>query len=442
MVYKSKLNIVLLVVWVIVSASPAQASDADFGVFDYDARTAHKLAEPEMLKSDNREICSEEGLHIVGQAYAEMFNLKHEDTCSDSLVVMERPEEPVGVCKFSGLDDMGVGFLDDGGESDEAVLVSLDLTSYRMNARAEKAVESNLRAYTGRIKKRFGIYLSRSARYTRMMRSILREEGIPEDMVYLALIESGFNTSAYSPARAAGPWQFMKHTGKRYGLKVNQWVDERRDPVKSTRAAGRYLRYLHDMFDSWSLAMAAYNAGEGRIRGALRRSNSHDYWSLMATRHIKPETKNYVPKFIAARLIAVSPEKYGFTDIDYHDDFVFDEVGIIKQMKLSDAASYAGTTVKVIKELNPELRRDSTPPVNSYRLRVPRGAKELFVANALRGGGKHSVAAKTYTVESGDSISSISEKTGVPGDIIISYNRIMDVTPLEAGRTLVLPLNN
>jgi membrane-bound lytic murein transglycosylase D len=426
----------------LVPVSSAWGGHAELGVFDYDARTAHKLVEPEILAPDHREICSEQGLYVVGQAYAEMFNLRQEETCSDSLVVLKRPEEPVGICKFSGLDDMGVGFLDEGGESDEAVLVSLDLTSYRMSPRAQRSVEKNLRAFAGRIKKRFGIYLSRSARYTRMMKSILREEGIPEDMVYLAMIESGFNTHAYSPARAAGPWQFMKPTGKRFGLKRNKWVDERRDPVKSTRAAGRYLRYLHNMFDSWSLAMAAYNAGEGRIRGALRKSKSSDYWALMGTRYIKPETKNYVPKFIAARLIAVAPEKYGFTDLDYHDDFVFDEVEIKKQMKLSDAAAYSGTTLRAIKELNPELRRDRTPPVKSYRLRVPRGAKDLFVSNAIIGAGNDSVASNTYAVESGDSIGSISEKTGVPGDLIISYNRLEEASPLETGQTLVLPIAN
>ena len=372
---------------------------------------------------------------MVGQAYAEMFNLRQEETCSDSLVVLERSEEPVGVCKFSGLDDMGVGFLDEGGESDEALLVSLDLTSYRMNPRAEKFVDQNLHLFTGRIKKRFGIYLSRSTRYTRMMKSILREEGIPEDMVYLSMIESGFNTHAYSPSRASGPWQFMKHTGKRYGLKVNEWVDERRDPVKSTRAAGRYLTYLHNLFDSWSLAMAAYNAGEGRIKGALRRSNSTDYWSLMGTRYIKPETKNYVPKFIAARLIAEAPEKYGFTDIDYHDDFVFDEVVLKKQMKLSDVAVYAGTTMKEIKELNPELRRDSTPPVQSYRLRVPRGAKELFVSNALRVAGNNSVVSNTFKDEGGDSIGGISEEPGVPQNPIISSNMVEDISPLDSEHT-------
>jgi len=423
----------------IALSSPAIAGHQEFGVFDYDARTAHKLSEPKIIEHDHREICSVQDLQIVGQAYAEMFNLRDHEVCSDSLVVLARRDEPEGVCKFSGLDDMGVGFLDEGGESDEAVLVSLDLTSYRMNSKAAKSVDYNLRAYTGRIKKRFGIYLSRSARYVRMMQRILREEGIPEDMVYLSLIESGFNTHAYSPARAAGPWQFMPHTAKRFKLKINKWVDERRDPVKATHAAGRYLRYLHNMFDSWSLAMAAYNAGEGRIRGALRKSRTTDYWALMGTRYIKPETKNYVPKFIAARLIAVAPEKYGFVDIDYRDDFVFDEVELRKQMSLSTAARCAGSTEKVLKELNPELRRDRTPPVRSYLLRVPRGSKELFVSNALRMAGKDSVAANTYTVESGDSIGSISEKTGVPGEIIISYNRLDDLSPLEAGQTLVIP---
>ena len=418
------------------------AGRVEFGVYEFNARAAHGFVKPEVMEPDFREICSVEDLHVVDQAYAEMFNLRLDDTCSDSLVVIARPEKPEGVCKFKGMADLGTGYLAYGVESDDTALVSLDLTSYRMNPRAEKTVKHNLKAYTGRMKKRFSIYLARSSRYIRLMQSILREEGVPEDMVYLALIESGFNPHAYSRSKASGPWQFMKHTGKRFGMRVDRWVDERRDPVKSTYAAAKYLTYLHDLFDSWSLAMAAYNAGEGRIRGALRKSGTSDYWSLIGTRYIKPETKNYVPKFIATRLIAVSPEKYGFVDIDYHEDFVFDEVELRRPMALSTAASYAGTTEKVIKELNPELRRDKTPPVSSYRLRVPRGTRELFVANAIERAGMGSVAVRIYTVESGDNIGSISEKTGVPDDIIISFNRMDRIPSLEAGQTLILPISN
>lgn len=419
-----------------VEAGPAYAA---IGEFSYDARMAYRMNRADIIRSGQREVCSVESLDVVGQAYAEMFKLRHHETCSDQLVVLERPEEPEGVCKSNMMEGLGTGYLEEG-ESDEAVLVSLDLTSYRMNPRAERAVRQNLRAFSGRIKKRFSIYLSRSSRYVRMMQSILREEGVPEDIVYLALIESGFNPRAYSRSRAAGPWQFMKPTAKRYRLKVNKWVDERRDPVKSTRAAARYLKYLHNLFDSWSLAMASYNAGEGRVGRALKSTGSKDFWSLMGTRKIKPETKNYVPKFIAARLIAVYPERYGFTDIDYQEDFVFDEVVLKKQMSLKMAAKCAGTTVKVIKELNPELRRDKTPPLGSYTLRVPRGTRGLFVSNALREAGKGSVAARLYRVESGESLGSISEKTGVPGETILSYNRLDDVSlGLEAGQTIIIP---
>lgn len=429
----------MLISTILLVAAPAHGASLELGVYGYDSRMVYELVRTEVMPADSREVCSTSQLQVVGQVYAEMFKLNSREVCSDSLVVVPRPEEPEGICKFTGLGDMGSDYLDDGGESDEAVLVALDLTSYRMNTKAERSVKYNLRSFTGSIKKRFSLYLSRSSRYVRMMKSILREEGLPEDIVYLALIESGFNPRAYSPSQAAGPWQFMKGTAKRYRLKVNYWVDERRDPVKSTRAAAKYLTYLHDMFDSWSLAMAAYNAGEGRIRRALRNTNSKDFWALMSTNKIKPETKNYVPKFIAARLIATYPEKYGFTDIKYQEDFSFDEVQLKRQMKISMAARCAGVGVKVIKELNPELLRDSTPPVASYRLRIPRGTREEFVNNALLLAGSGSVVVQRYTVEHGDSLDRISDKTGVSGKAILAFNRLVDDESLLTGQTLLLP---
>src|SRR5690606_13336536 len=149
-----------------------------------------------------------------------------------------------------------------------------------------------------------------------------REEGLPEDLIYLSMIESVFNPRAYSRARAVGPWQFIEGTGKRYGLRVNYWIDERKDIIKSTHAAAKYLKELYQIFGSWYLAAAAYNAGEGTVLNAIRRDRTRNFWQLARQeKNFRSETQNYVPKMIAAALLAKSPEKYGFADkeIAYED---------------------------------------------------------------------------------------------------------------------------
>src|SRR4030042_4244229 len=175
---------------------------------------------------------------------------------------------------------------------------------YSYNELAEEAVKRNITLFTERIREKFSLWLSRSGKYLELMQGILKEKDIPEEIVFIPLIESGFSPYAYSPARAAGYWQFIASTAKRYGLQINWWKDERRDPVKSTVAAANYLKDLYDMFGSWNLAMAAYNAGEGRILKALNKTKTDNYWSLLDTEYLKREPKDYVPKFMAASLIA------------------------------------------------------------------------------------------------------------------------------------------
>ena len=194
------------------------------------------------------------------------------------------------------------------------------------------------------------------------MKEILKEKNVPEEIVFLPLIESGFSPNAYSPARAAGYWQFIASTAKRYGLEINWWKDERRDPVKSTVAAANYLNDLYEMFGSWNLAMAAYNAGEGKILKALNKAKTDDYWSLLKTNQIKSETKDYVPKFIAASLIANSPQTFGFDNLEYHPRLNYDIVTVKSPVDLDVIADCSETSEEVIKELNPELRRWCTPP--------------------------------------------------------------------------------
>jgi len=268
--------------------------------------------------------------------------------------------------------------------------------------------------FTGKKRFFFARSLARSGRYLPMMVSILREEGLPEDLVYLSLIESGFSPQAYSKAKAVGPWQFIRGTGQRYGLKIDWWIDERRDPVKATRAAAAYLKDLHAQFGEWFLAAAAYNAGERRVEKALQRSSQNDFWSLSQKRYLKHETRNYVPKFIAATLIARAPEKYGFGDVTYDPPMEYDEVTIQGALKLETAARLAKTTVEAIKELNPALRRDHTPPnEDEFVLRVPVGKGEIFAqAYELLPESEKKVRVRivTHRVKKGETLVSIARR--------------------------------
>lgn len=340
-------------------------------------------------------------------------------------------------------------------------LEDLNLTSYEDNYRAFKSVENSIELFSERLKERFSIWLSRSGRYVSMMRGILREEGIPEAMVYLPLIESGFSTSALSPMRAAGPWQFIPGTAKRYGLTINKWVDERRDPVKSTRAAARYLRDLYGMFGSWSLAMAGYNAGEGKVIKAIAKTNSTDFWRIYKTRHLKWETKDYVPRFIAASLIAYEPQRYGLDDLVYEEAMSFDEVAITRSMSLNDIAARTGVSVDEVKRLNPEIRRSVTPPVNMYTLRVPSGMRESFMASleanppkaavetkkaSTKSSSKKSksVASKSgdtyiYKVRKGDTLWNIARNEGVSFQELMEQNSLTKRSVLRVGQKLEMP---
>jgi membrane-bound lytic murein transglycosylase D len=227
-------------------------------------------------------------------------------------------------------------------------------------------------------RKRFEVYLSRSGKYVGMMQKILARYGLPEDLVYVALIESGFSPKAYSVAKAAGPWQFISATGRRYGLRIDWWADERRDAEKSTHAAASYLRDLYGMFESWPLATAAYNAGEGKIQRAVTRYKSDDYSELIRHGYLKQETKDYVPKMLAALTIAKDPDKYGFGDVAYEAPLDLRTVTVPGGTDLAAAARILEVPVEAICDWNPELRRFCTPPNRQrYDLRLSVDAARL-----------------------------------------------------------------
>ncbi len=194
---------------------------------------------------------------------------------------------------------------------------AIDLSAYDFPITVNRQVQYYLDLFQGKQRNYFTGWLARSARYRPFIEAELAKAGLPRDLVFLAMIESGFNPSAYSCADAAGLWQFIEGTGRRYGLQVNTWVDERRQPEKATRAAIKYLSKLHREFDDWYLAVAAYNAGERRIENAITDHGTRDFWEIAATDSIFQETKRYVPKLIAAIIIGRNPERYGFTDIEY-----------------------------------------------------------------------------------------------------------------------------
>lgn len=324
-------------------------------------------------------------------------------------------------------------------------------------------VETYIHFFTNRIKDKFSTWLARSEMYLPMMKKTFKEKGLPEDLTYLALIESGFNNRAYSPAKAAGQWQFIKGTGKRYGLRIDRWMDERRDPEKATEAAADYLTDLYGMFNDWHLAAAGYNAGEGKILRAIDKYDTNDFWQLSQPKYkyLKRETKDYVPKLIAAAMIAKEPAKYGFDDIEYHPSLTYEKVTINRMTDLRDIARIAECSLEDIQILNPELKTKFTPPnYPNYELKVPIGKKALLESRiasidevsekaALREVGpekgerrkassrKYAPRQKevssrrliSYIVKAGDTIAGIAKRYNVPTEHLATWNDLW-------GRTL------
>lgn len=236
-------------------------------------------------------------------------------------------------------------------------------------------VERHIRYFQTSKRDHFDQWLTRLNHYKPLVEKIFAQFQLPEDLVFLSLVESGFNPKAYSRARAAGPWQFMKATGKIYGLRVDEYVDERRDPIKSTVAAARYLRDLYDLFGTWPLAMAAYNAGERKIQRALRKAKAETFWEIAQTKFIRRETREYVPRFMAAAIIAKNPDQYGFEEApsEIHQ---FEEIVVSRPLALRAIAAATDIPYAELHRLNPELRRDVTPPDDpAYHLKVPVGSR-------------------------------------------------------------------
>jgi membrane-bound lytic murein transglycosylase D len=282
----------------------------------------------------------------------------------------------------------------------------------------------------------FEVGLVRSRIYEERMKRILAEEGVPLDLYYLCLIESAYQPKAYSRAHAMGPWQFIESTGRLYGLNRDWWMDERRDPDKSTRAAARHLRDLYRETGSWPLSLAAYNAGLGYVKRMVAKHGTTDFWSLK----LVAQTKNYVPAFMAATIISKEPEKYGFI-LDYQPPLDYERVTVDQCTSLEVIAECAGTTVDEIRALNPEILRWCTPPVaGGYEIAVPRGSSARFNERYAQIPKDRKLSWSRHQIVAGDTLSGISLKFGTPMDAIAQVNNLKLTSLLRVGDYLLIPI--
>ncbi|NIN72912.1 MAG: LysM peptidoglycan-binding domain-containing protein [Gemmatimonadetes bacterium] len=300
-------------------------------------------------------------------------------------------------------------------------------------------VERWLEFFRGDGRENFTIYLRRAGRYEPMMRAILRDAGLPEDLVYISLIESGFSPRAYSRARAVGLWQFIASTGRLYDLQISYWVDERRDPILATKAAAAHLADLYAEFGSWYLAAAAYNGGPGRVRRSVQRSGSDDFWTLSRRRYLRRETRNYVPKLIAAALIAKQPEHYGFFGIETAEPMAYDVVQVPDATSLDVIADAAGVPVAQVMELNPQILRGVTPPGQRYSVRVPPGTGHDFALHYAQVAPSERVTWVQHVVRRGDTLSEIAGLYGVSVSAIRAANPGVRARQLRIGQRLIIP---
>lgn len=287
--------------------------------------------------------------------------------------------------------------------------------------------------FTGPGRASFSRWLSRSGRYVKLFREVLKERHLPQDLAYLPLIESGFNSRARSRAGAVGQWQFMPGTARLMGLKINFYVDERRNPIKSARAAAAYLSKLHEEFGDWHLALAGYNAGEHRIMRAMRRTGRKDYWSLARTRRLPNETRQYVAKYLAGMIIAKNPEAFGFTGVRYEDPWNYKAFPLPHGVSLRAVSRAAGVPLRALRRINAELRTSVTPPRKGYRIFLPNGGAEGVAAKLARLPKGYLRSSGHYRIRPGDTFGAIAQRFRIPLRALMELNAHLHPRRLRPG---------
>jgi membrane-bound lytic murein transglycosylase D len=325
----------------------------------------------------------------------------------------------------------------------------IDVRSYETHDR----VEFFVRIFSGRAKDDFAASLKRQSRYGSMIRQRLKAGGLPEDMIFLALIESWYDPHAYSSAAAVGMWQFMTRTARGSGMRVDWWIDERRDPVRSTEGAVRYLKGLKDQFGgSLYLAAAAYNGGDGRVSRGLALyaddmkgvEGEDRFFSLSDTKYLRPQTRDYVPKLIAAALIGKEPARYGMT-VDSAPPFAYDSVTVPPLTSMAVIATTVGASIADLKDLNPHILRGTTPPGDPFLVRVPVGAGSLagsLAETIAELPAAERMAVKRVETKKGESMASLAKKAGISAKQLGWYNPKVERLKsgnLRAGQMILVP---
>lgn len=337
---------------------------------------------------------------------------------------------------------------DDGTPLSRAELAALAYKSgfmKRLSDKDEQEVILHFKYFTHRGRANFERYLLRAERYLPYVDKVFREKGIPTDIAYLAIVESGFNPNAVSRAGATGMWQFMPRTGDVYGLQRSWWIDERRDPYKATVAAADYLLKLYGDFGDWYLAIAAYNAGEGKIGRALNGTGAEDFFELCNLNdrldkktRLKDETRQYVPKFIAVTRIMHNLERLGFNKLDFSKWEEPEHLVVQGGTDLRGLADRTGLNWEEFVELNPAPQRQATAPNSQVTVHLPKEVTETAVAY-LKSDESRSFAGWTpYTIKKGDTVSKISKATGIPTNEIIKVNKL-NPKKLRVGQTILIP---
>ncbi|PJB41289.1 MAG: hypothetical protein CO108_13335 [Deltaproteobacteria bacterium CG_4_9_14_3_um_filter_63_12] len=304
----------------------------------------------------------------------------------------------------------------------------------------QPSVQRYLALFTDQGSKTLKVWMQRSGRWRPLILEILQEEAVPRDLLFLAMIESGFKTQVKSPANAGGMWQFIPGTALDMGLRIDAYVDERFDPIKATRAAAIYLKRQHAKFGSWPLAMAAYNGGAGTVSKAIDTYNSNDYFQLVEYGAMYDETRRYVPKIMAAALVANNPKSFGFDGLASDPAWDYDEVEVPGDVRLSLLADAVGSTLEELEELNPELLLKQTPPDReTYTLRIPAGTGSLFVENFDNLVEKYGKKHERITLRFGETIERVAQKTGVPTRVLREINGFANKERAPYGTTLLVP---
>ncbi len=291
-------------------------------------------------------------------------------------------------------------------------------------------------------KRQFMRWLVRGESFKELLQPVLQENGLPPEFFYMAMIESGFNNGASSRAKATGTWQFMKGTAKIYGLRIDHWVDERRDPVKSSLAAASFLRDLYRDLGDWNLAMAAYNAGPGKVRRAIKASGTRNFWDIAKTRHLAKETQQYVPKILAAILLAANPKVHGF---DYQQsaaqDMPVNKVVLTNPVRLDEVAKELNISLATIQSWNPEIIRNVTPPrKDGYELRLNAEMTAKFPSIETNLSKIEITDVQLHKVKRGETLSYISRLYKVSIGQIMQVNPGLRATALRPGKDIAIPI--